>query len=240
MTVVEFPLLPFQMKTIASLLVLLTALAPLGGCKRPAEIEAPNGDAASAAAFIQNGLKLSIPVPVSSGIGKREIFLHPLELPHFHVLLTNTSQKSINIWKDWCSLGYRALSFEFTTKRGNPWKVQRNPNALYAHIGPAFELTDKEGNTLTVQRNPNIIYAHNGPAYWTIAPHENVVLDIDLADSKTWQGIRWPGESRFPSDGPLHLKIRAFYEVAPTKESRELSVWTGRIMSEANDYMIYM
>src|ERR1700723_2381084 len=100
--VVDFPPSP-HMKLTASLLVLLIAIALIGACKRPGDIKTPNSEAASATASIQNELKLSIPVPVSSGIGKKEIFFLASDSPHFHILLTNTSQKPINIWRDWCS-----------------------------------------------------------------------------------------------------------------------------------------
>src|SRR5580692_5406335 len=91
-----------KMKTAVSSLALFLIFTSLGACKRPPGNEPPDGHAASASVSEQQGLKLSIPVPVSSGTWDRQISLGSPGRPLFHVLLTNDSPKAINVWRDWC------------------------------------------------------------------------------------------------------------------------------------------
>jgi len=60
-------------------------------------------------------------VPESSGKGGQFINLH---VP-FYVVLTNTTDHDLMVWKEWCSWGYFNLSFEFTDKDGKGIHVQK-------------------------------------------------------------------------------------------------------------------
>ena len=73
----------------------------------------------------------------------------------------------------------------------------------------------------------------NFPDYWTIKPHECLVLDVQFADTDIWE--------RFPrlSSVSETFTMRALFEIRPDKESRELSVWTGRAVSRAEKYVFY-
>ena len=184
------------------LTVLLFAVAMFSACNKTnaADVPAPAPEAHSQER--DNRLALSIAIPLrNSG---REI-KYAGERPHFHVVLTNTSKQPVNVWRDWNSWGYSALSFEVTDDKGKTWKVQKGPRGW-----------DK-----------------NFPDYWTVAAHENLVLDVYFADADTWQ--RFPR----PTGGPQTYTMRAVFETSPDEESKKYSVWTGRVVSTADKYTFY-
>lgn len=55
---------------------------------------------------------------------KTEGFTISLKVP-FHVVLTNTGDHDLTLWKEWCSDGYFNLSFEFTSQDGKVIKVEK-------------------------------------------------------------------------------------------------------------------
>lgn len=130
--------------------------------------ESKSSRAIEVSASNQDGLEVAIPVPVSSGTNEKVIEFRPEPADRrLHVLLTNTSQHPISVWRLTNSWGYKALS---------------------------FEVTDAQGNTHTVAQGGIRIWTANGPMYWIIAPHEHAVLDVDLTD-KSWTGITWPNNT---------------------------------------------
>jgi len=54
----------------------------------------------------------------------------------FSVVLTNTSNHDLLLWKDWCSDGYFNLSFEFTDKDGKIIKVTKDPLRYWSRNFP--------------------------------------------------------------------------------------------------------
>ena len=44
---------------------------------------------------------------------------------HFHVVVTNTSDKPVRLWREWCSWGYYNLSFLVTGEDGKPIVVKK-------------------------------------------------------------------------------------------------------------------
>ncbi len=123
----------------------------------------------------------------------------------FHVILTNSSEKPKRIWKEWCSWGYFVLSFELTDENGKTWTAKKKGRA----------------------------WTKNYPDYWTVAPHESLVLDVEFADADVWDGFSRPRSSSH------RLKMRAIFEIEPDKESEEYSVWTGRAISKLEEYVFY-
>jgi hypothetical protein len=123
----------------------------------------------------------------------------------FHVTLTNSSDKPTKIWKEWCSWGYYALSFELTDESGKTWTAKKKPRS----------------------------WDQNYPDYWTIDPHESLVLDVEIAGADIWEGFPRP------SRGSQKLRMRAVFEIRPDHQSQEHSVWTGRAISKPDDYVFY-
>ncbi len=83
---------------------------------------------------------------------------------HFHVVISNVSDKPQKIWREWCSWGYYGLSFVFTDEGGKKWVAKKQPRD----------------------------WTKNAPDWWTLAPRESLVLDVYFGDSETWRGFPRP------------------------------------------------
>jgi len=125
--------------------------------------------------------------------------------PHFHVIVSNLSDRPQRIWREWCSWGYYALSFELSDENGKTWTVKKKPRD----------------------------WTMNNPDYWTVEPHECLVLDVHFADTNIWEGFPRP------SGVSQAFTMRAVFEIRPDKESHESAAWTGRAVSKADQYVFY-
>jgi hypothetical protein len=95
-----------------------------------------------------------------------------------------------------------------------------------------FEVTDAKGKTWTVSKKVRE-WDKNFPDYWTVKPHECLVIDVEFADSGIWEGFPRPvGTSEA-------YRMRAVFEIQRDKHSQEHSVWTGRAVSKVDDYVFY-
>jgi hypothetical protein len=47
--------------------------------------------------------------------------------PNFYVVVTNTSESPVRLWREWCSWGYFNLSFVVTDERGKTTTVTKKP-----------------------------------------------------------------------------------------------------------------
>ena len=83
---------------------------------------------------------------------------------HFHVIVSNSSEKPQRIWREWCSWGYYGLTFEFTDENGKKWVAKKKPQG----------------------------WTRNFPDWVTLGAHTSVVLDVYFGDSGTWQGFPLP------------------------------------------------
>lgn len=148
------------------------------------------------------------PIAVSIAVpqrGTERVLEYHGESRHFHVIISNTSDKPQRIWREWCSWGYYGLSFEFT---------------------------DATGKTRTAKKKPKR-WVKNYPDFWTVAAHENLVLDVQFSDTDIWEGFPRPkGVSEA-------FTMRAVFEFQPDDQSQKNSVWTGRVVSKAEKYMFY-
>jgi len=178
--------------------VLVVAL--LGACDRAKSVDVstpnPRLDAA------QNPIQVAIAIPLHNLKQERELMYSALK-PHFHVLISNISDQPQNIWREWCSLGYYALS---------------------------FEVTDASGKTRTITKKKPHVWTMNYPDFWTIPPHESLVLDVNFTDSETWEPFP-PAKTSFT--------MRAVFEIQPDEDAKKSSVWTGRVFSKVSTYTPY-
>lgn len=106
---------------------------------------------------------LSVSLAVPTGDGNRWLLLHQ-KGTHFHVLVSNISDKPQRVWNEWCSWGYYALRFELTDEAGKSWTVKK-----------------KDGE-----------WTNNFPDWWSLGPRESLVLDVHFADSNVWEGFPRP------------------------------------------------
>src|SRR5580698_2500044 len=68
---------------------------------------------------------VSVAVPIG-GDGERRVEYHD-QTTHFHVIVSNTSDKPQRIWQEWNSWGYFGLTFEFTDEQGKNWIARKKP-----------------------------------------------------------------------------------------------------------------
>ena len=115
----------------------------------------------------------------------------------FPVVITNLSECSLGVWREWCSWGYYTVSFEARASDGR--KVQFR----------------KKGRAWT----------RNFPDRWMLAPEESLVRNVVLA-SDEWSGFE---ELRIKEGTPLFLRV--VLEVPADEESKEKSVWSGKVVS---------
>ena len=127
---------------------------------------------------------------------------------HFHVIITNVSDTTWNVCNESCSWGYEALSFEMTDAKGRTWTVLKKTKDWLA----------------------------NAPDFWTIAPHGQVVLDVNLGDEDVW--LKLQGRTGEPV-----YSVRAIFEIKPdvslepfkNLKNKQPPAWTGRVVSKPVD-----
>jgi hypothetical protein len=117
-------------------------------------------------AVVRNPLEVSIAIPFSSN-GERVLYFSKLQFP---VLITNRSERSQGVWKDWNSWGYYAVFFEVFNDDGKMLKLTK----IMPHA-----------------------WTMNFPDHWIIPAGESLVIDVDLSDSKTWNAFPKPDD--FPA-----------------------------------------
>jgi hypothetical protein len=98
----------------------------------------------------------------------------------------------------------------------------------WGYYSLSFELEDMSGRRW-VAKKKQVPFSKNFPSVWEILPGNNLVIDVYWGDEDTWQGFPPFGtESR-------KVKIRAIFEVKPDPETKRYDVWTGRIVSSAQE-----
>jgi hypothetical protein len=116
-------------------------------------------DAAPAAAEMKPPLKVAIAVPAGKS-GVRTVTLARPE-SHFHVVLTNTSDKPLTLWREWCSWGYYNLAFEYTDEGGMLRRIAK------------------------VERG----WRKNFPDPFVLPAGEHFVYDVHFGDAEIWKGV---------------------------------------------------
>ena len=106
-------------------------------------------------------ISVAISVPASSATNGSRMIRSGDADAHFHVVVTNVSERPQRLWRDDCSCGYAALSFEFTDDTGKTWTAEKKPRGWRA----------------------------NEPFYWILEPHENLVFDVQFTSASTWNGF---------------------------------------------------
>jgi hypothetical protein len=151
----------------------------------------------------QSPISVAIAIPASSADGGSRMVRTGQKDAHFHVVLTNVSNQPQRIWREDCSWGYSALSFEFTDELGKTFVAKKMPRAWMA----------------------------NAPFYWTLAPHEPLVLDVYFTNAAVWSGFPQPQPHKQET-----FSVKAIFEVKPDAESQQSGVWTGRLASQPENF----
>ena len=113
------------------------------------------------AAEEQEALSLTVAVPVENG--QRTIQVGR-QATGFQVIIANTSERRVNLWREWCSWGYSNLKFQITDEAGATWVVRKK---------------EKE-------------WEKNFPDFVSIEPGNKMVIDVTF-DPDVWENIIPPG-----------------------------------------------
>lgn len=120
-----------------------------------------------------------------------------------------------------------------TNKTDQPQRIFEDWNS-WGYYALSFEVTDAAGKAWRIAKAPTS-WTRNAPNYCTLPPHESLVIAVNFADTKVWSPNAFPRPKREPET----YTMRAIFATAPTKESKGLSVWTGRAASKADQYTFY-
>ena len=141
--------------------------------------------------------------------GKRIIETQPEA--HFHVIITNLSDKPVRLWRDWCSWGEQTLS---------------------------FEVTDENGNAIVVKRSARS-YRKNYPDLDLIPPGDHKVCEVSFGqttDPTSDYGTNAP----LPEKGKTReVKMKAVFKIPEDEMAKEKKVWTGKVCSPEETYTIH-
>lgn len=154
-------------------------------------------------------LKVTI-VPHRRGKGVEQIILNRPE-SHFHVVLTNPGGKEMRVWREWCSWGYYALSFEIKDAKGEVRAIKKGVRG----------------------------WTKNYPDATRIPVGENEVIDVYLQDKDVWVDspfVKVEGSGRKPGG---KVQIRAVYSIDKDEMTAEHEVWTGTVKSKWYEVQVY-
>ncbi len=118
-------------------------------------------------AVLPGGLRAAPALSVSLAIprgGEQRSLEYYDRTSHFHVVISNLSNKPKRVWKEWCSWGYFALRFEVEDEAGRKWTVKKKDKG----------------------------WTMNAPDWWVLEARESVVLDVFFADQDIWAGFPRP------------------------------------------------
>lgn len=95
----------------------------------------------------------------------------------------------------------------------------------------SLELTTADGKKSTISKNTQD-FDKNFPSTFVILPGEQMVYPIKL-------DREWTASPSLPKANPIPVRVRAVYEVKPTRESAEERVWTGRLESKTYEFTLW-
>lgn len=150
------------------------------------------------------------PIRVAIAVPQHHVHRSLNERKHFHVIVTNTSDKPVRLWTDRFSWGYDNLSFDLIGDDGGVTHIAKRPRD----------------------------WTKNFPDWQVLAPGEVWVIDVDWFSDDgraSWENV--PASDAAVK--PKLVKLRAVYEVKPDAESKELGVWTGKVTSAEGIYAIW-
>jgi len=148
---------------------------------------------------------ISLAIPTHNGMREIENTEYQRHIPHFPVIIANSSDSQQRLWREWCSWGYFGLTFEFTDESGKKWIAKKEEQ----------------------------VWTKNFPDWWTLEPHESLVIDVNFADTNTWVGF--PS----PTNGSQTVTMQAILEFKPNDVTRQYGIWTGRVVSKAEKVTFY-
>jgi len=75
---------------------------------------------------------------------------------HFHVVITNQSDRNIRLWEEWNSWGYFNLTFEIYDTNGESIGTIKKSSTIWSRNFPSWlELAPKQHHVINVYLNPS-------------------------------------------------------------------------------------
>ncbi len=117
--------------------------------------------------LVSNAAETNISVSIAVPLNGEQRYIYNIQRhdqlkPHFHVIISNISDKDQRIYGEGNSWGYDALSFRIADETGKSWIVKRKPIDAWQQ---------------------------NAETFWTLKPQDNLVLDIDFSNTNQWIGF---------------------------------------------------
>ena len=106
-------------------------------------------------------LSLTIALPIHNG--QRTIQVGR-QAARFHVIIENSSERQVNLWREWYSWGYFNLKFLMTDESGATWIAKKK---------------EKE-------------WEKNFPDFLSVDPSDKMVIDVTF-DPDVWENVLPPG-----------------------------------------------
>ena len=94
----------------------------------------------------------------------------------------------------------------------------------------SFEVQDGTGKLTAVRKTPRG-WDKNFPSFQTLQPGSNMVFEVNFGSD--WENPVLPEKGK-----SIQVKMRAVYEIPPDDEAKKAEVWTGKVASPEEAYVI--
>jgi hypothetical protein len=139
----------------------------------------------------------------------------------------------------WCKSSCRGISmarntldtfYVILTNVSKQTQAVFEPSHSWGYYAISFELRTGNGHIVPI-RKKQTGFTRNIPSVFLIPPGEQMVYPIKLDDL-------WVADPRLPiaDKESVDVRVKAIYEIGPTPESTQQSVWTGRAESAEYDF----
>ncbi len=163
-------------------------------------------------------LSVDIAIPIRNKVRHLYVIKNPKTTnsirAHFNVVITNNTDKPINLWREWCSWGYYNLT---------------------------FEALDANGKKHTIAKGP-MSWTRNFPSSMTIPPRKHRVIDVylNLVTAKG-RGSGWKMDSLLKATGGSDkryrtIRMRPVFQIRPDDDTKAHKIWTGKVTGEYQTY----
>jgi len=101
----------------------------------------------------------------------------------------------------------------------------------WGYFNLSFEMTDQNGRRVIVSRKMKV-WEKNFPAWTTVAAGDQMVIDV------TFDPAIWRNPPALEGAKERTISLRAIYESTAGKDANEHQIWTGKIASPENTYLL--
>ena len=103
----------------------------------------------------------------------------------------------------------------------------------WGYYNLTFVVTEESGKSWIVKKK-HINFKQNFPDFCTIDPNGDLVIDVTL---KPETPETWENPPRHEGGKSRTVTLQAIFQIEETEESKKFEVWTGKVISEAKQYI---